>query len=98
VFTPRYAAYRGVKKKILYAFTEAVKVTFYKKKISHRRSWPPHDSKNQILNLVLSKENRIEFVREFESIFKTTLAHESGDPAVPLHKKPRVENLVILSL
>jgi hypothetical protein len=32
VFTPRYAAYRGVKKKILYAFTEAVKVTFYKKK------------------------------------------------------------------
>jgi hypothetical protein len=30
--------------------------------------------------------------------FKTVLANESGDPGVPFNKKPRVENLVILSL
>jgi hypothetical protein len=46
-----------------------------------------------------SLSNQIEFLREFVSIFKTALAHESGDPGVPLNeKKPRVKNLVILYL
>jgi hypothetical protein len=44
----------------------------------------------------------VEFNRispRFESICKTVLAHESGDPGVQFHeKKPRVENLVRLSL
>jgi hypothetical protein len=31
--------------------------------------------------------NRIELLRQFESIFKTALAHESGDPGVRLKKK-----------
>jgi hypothetical protein len=55
---------------------------------------------NKILSLALSnKKNRIELLREFESIFKPALAHESGDPGVPFNeKKPRVENLVRLSL
>jgi hypothetical protein len=49
--------------------------------------------------LALSKKNRIELLRECESIFKTALAHESGDPGVPFNeKKPRVENLVRLYL
>jgi hypothetical protein len=29
--------------------------------------------------------SQIEFLREFESIFKTALAHESGDPGVPFN-------------
>jgi hypothetical protein len=29
--------------------------------------------------------SRIEFLREFESIFKTALAHESGDPGIPFN-------------
>jgi hypothetical protein len=32
-------------------------------------------------------KNRIELLREFESIFKTALAHESGDPGVPFNEK-----------
>jgi hypothetical protein len=41
----------------------------------------------------------VEYLREFESICKTVLAHESGDPEVQFkEKKPRVENLVRLSL
>jgi hypothetical protein len=37
--------------------------------------------------------------RIFESIYKTVLAHESGDPGVQFdEKKPEVENLVTLSL
>jgi hypothetical protein len=40
----------------------------------------------------------VKYLREFESICKTVLAHESGDPGVQLTKKPRVENLVRLSL
>jgi hypothetical protein len=48
---------------------------------------------------IIQQKNRIEFLREFESIFKAALAHESGDPGVPFkEKKPRVENLVRLSL
>jgi hypothetical protein len=43
--------------------------------------------------------NLVEDLREFESICKTVLAHESGDPGVQFNeKKPRVENLVTLSL
>jgi hypothetical protein len=41
---------------------------------------------------------KIEYLREYEFIFKTALAHESGDPGVLFEKKPRVENLVRLSL
>jgi hypothetical protein len=41
--------------------------------------------------------NRIELLREFEYIFKTALAHESGDSGVPFNEKTRVENLVRLS-
>jgi hypothetical protein len=68
---------------------------------------------NKILSLALSNKknrlramqnrfsasNRIKLLRQFKSIFKTALAHESGDPGVPFkEKKPRVENLVRLSL
>jgi hypothetical protein len=42
--------------------------------------------------------NLIEYLHEFESICKTVLAHESGDPGVQFNEKPRVENLVRLSL
>jgi hypothetical protein len=42
--------------------------------------------------------NRIELLREFESIIKTALAHESGDTGVLFNEKSRVENLVRLSL
>jgi hypothetical protein len=31
-----------------------------------------------------NKRNRTELLREFESIFKTALAHESGNPGVPV--------------
>jgi hypothetical protein len=31
--------------------------------------------------------NRIELVREFESVFKTALAHESGDQGVLFNEK-----------
>jgi hypothetical protein len=41
----------------------------------------------------------IEYLREYEFIFKTALAHESGGPGVLFaEKKPRVENLARLSL
>jgi hypothetical protein len=41
----------------------------------------------------------IEYLREYEFIFETALAHESGDPGILFaEKKPRVENLVRLSL
>jgi hypothetical protein len=33
--------------------------------------------------------NGIEFLREFESICKTVLAHESGDPGVQFAEKPQ---------
>jgi hypothetical protein len=33
-----------------------------------------------------SVSNRIELLRQFESIFKPALAHESGDPEVPGRK------------
>jgi hypothetical protein len=43
--------------------------------------------------------SKIEYLREYEFIFKTALAHESGDQGVLFaEKKPRVENLVRLSL
>jgi hypothetical protein len=43
---------------------------------------------NTILSLALSnKKNRIEILREFESLFKTALAHESGHPGVPFNEK-----------
>jgi hypothetical protein len=42
---------------------------------------------------------KIEYLSKYEFIFKTALAHESGDPGVQVcRKKPRVENLVRLSL
>jgi hypothetical protein len=34
-----------------------------------------------------SASNWIELLRQFESIFKTPLAHESGDPGVPFKEK-----------
>jgi hypothetical protein len=34
-----------------------------------------------------SASNRIELLRQFESIFKPALAHESGDPGVPFKEK-----------
>jgi hypothetical protein len=34
-----------------------------------------------------NKKNRIELLREFESVFKTALAHESKDPGVPFNEK-----------
>jgi hypothetical protein len=41
----------------------------------------------------------IECLREYEFLFETALAHESGDQGVLFaEKKPRVENLVILSI
>jgi hypothetical protein len=36
-----------------------------------------------------SSSNRIELLREFESICKTVLAHESGDPGVQFDEKTR---------
>jgi hypothetical protein len=45
-----------------------------------------------------SSSNRIELLREFESICKTVLAYESGDPGVQFDEKTEVENLVRLSL
>jgi hypothetical protein len=42
---------------------------------------------------------KIEYLLEYEFIFKTALAHESGDPGVLFaEKKPRVKNLIRLSL
>jgi hypothetical protein len=42
---------------------------------------------------------KIQYLCEYKFIFKTALAHESGDPEVLFaEKKPRVENLVRLSL
>jgi hypothetical protein len=34
-----------------------------------------------------SASNRIELLRQFESIYKTALAHESGDPGVLFKEK-----------
>jgi hypothetical protein len=52
---------------------------------------------NKILSLALSnKKNRIEILREFESLFKTALAHESGHQEVPFNEK-KIKNLMILS-
>jgi hypothetical protein len=41
---------------------------------------------------------KFEYLREYEFISKTALAHESGDPGVLFAEKPNVENLVRLSL
>jgi hypothetical protein len=41
---------------------------------------------------------RLDFLGEFEAIFGTALAHESGPLGDCLMKKPSVENLVTLSL
>jgi hypothetical protein len=41
---------------------------------------------------------RLDFLGEFEAIFETALAHKSGPWGNCLMKKPRVENLVTLSL
>jgi hypothetical protein len=40
-------------------------------------------------SIFVVESNRIEFLREFESIFKTTLAPESGHPWVPFNEKNR---------
>jgi hypothetical protein len=45
-----------------------------------------------------SSSNLIECLREFESICKTVIAHESGGPGVQFNEKTEVENLVRLSL
>jgi hypothetical protein len=36
---------------------------------------------------ITKQKNRIEFLRELDSIFKTTLAYKSGDPGVLLNEK-----------
>jgi hypothetical protein len=41
---------------------------------------------------------KVDFLREYESIFETALAHESVGPGVLFDEKPEVENLVLLSL
>jgi hypothetical protein len=41
---------------------------------------------------------KVDYLREYESIFETALAHESVDPGVLFVEKPEVENLVRLSL
>jgi hypothetical protein len=42
---------------------------------------------------------KVEYLREYESIFETASAHESVDPGVLFdEKKPEVENLVLLFL
>jgi hypothetical protein len=42
---------------------------------------------------------KVDFLREYESIFETALAHESVGLGVLFdEKKPEVENLVLLSL
>jgi hypothetical protein len=49
-----------------------------------------------------NKKNRIELLREFESIFKISLAHESGDPGVPFNEKTKDrkshENVPLISI
>jgi hypothetical protein len=41
----------------------------------------------------------VDFLREYESIFETALAHESVGPGVLFDKKkPAVKNIVLLSL
>jgi hypothetical protein len=49
---------------------------------------------------LFSSSNLIEYLREFEFVCKTVLVNESGNPGVQFNeeKKPRVENLVTLSL
>jgi hypothetical protein len=42
--------------------------------------------------------NLIEYLREFESICKTVLAHESGGPGVQYNEKNDGRNLMRLSL
>jgi hypothetical protein len=50
-------------------------------------------------SIFVVKLNQIELLREFESMCKTILAHESGDPGVQFdEKKTEDENLVRLSL
>jgi hypothetical protein len=46
----------------------------------------------------VAKKRQPGYLRELESICKTVLAHESRDPGVQFNEKPRVENLVKLSL
>jgi hypothetical protein len=41
---------------------------------------------------------KVDYLREYESIFETALAHESVESGVLLTKKPEVENIVLLSL
>jgi hypothetical protein len=51
------------------------------------------------MGLRICKDSRkYKWLREYESIFETALAHESEDPGVQFDKKPEVENLVRLSL
>jgi hypothetical protein len=42
---------------------------------------------------------KVDYLREYESIFETALAHESADPGVLFdEKKLEVENLMLLTL
>jgi hypothetical protein len=45
------------------------------------------DSNARSNSIRFDYENRIELLGQFESVFKTTLAHESGDPGVPFKEK-----------
>jgi hypothetical protein len=41
---------------------------------------------------------KVDYLREYESIFETALARESVDPGVLFEEKTEVENLVRVSL
>jgi hypothetical protein len=65
-----------------------------------KKFWIAH-TKNRLLAVMHSVESIfiIEYLREYEFIFETALAHESGGPVVLIdEKKLRVENLVTGSL
>jgi hypothetical protein len=62
---------------------------------------PTYCLENKIKNGLIAetKNAKIKYLRKYKFIFKTALAHESGDPGVLFaEKKPRVKNLVRLSL
>jgi hypothetical protein len=46
----------------------------------------------------VESDSNIEYLWEYEFIFKMALAHESGDPGVLFAEKTAGQNLVLLSL
>jgi hypothetical protein len=73
-------------------FTDSVKA----ERILFRLRAMPHSAELRLCSLThsaellaISSSNRIKLLREFESICKTVLAHESGDPGVQFDEKIR---------